>query len=147
MFFEKCFQKNEKLLLLGKLHSAEKNENWPAIAAVIKLKFPLKMGKDESKLSFIRTSQHFNRALAILELQIYVVSEQFEAEKISLLSGRLVRVLIRITTSRDRPTSASRANFLNMQRTLSKFLLSRCQKIPQTIRITFGNPTFSNSKF
>ena len=67
-----------------------KNENWPAIAEVIKTEFPLKMGKDESKLSFLRTSQHFYRALAILEPQIYVVSEQFEAENISLLSGRLV---------------------------------------------------------
>ena len=48
------------------------------------------MGKDESKLSFLRTSQHFYRALAILEPQIYAVSEQFEAEKISLLSGLFV---------------------------------------------------------
>ena len=48
------------------------------------------MGKDESKLSFLRTSEHFYRALAILEPQIYVVSEQFEAENISLLNGRLV---------------------------------------------------------
>ena len=47
------------------------------------------MGKDESKL-FLRTSQHFYRALAILEPQIYAVSEQFEAEKISLLSGLFV---------------------------------------------------------
>ena len=39
---------------------------------------------------FLRTSQHFYRAFAILEPQIYVVSEQFEAENISLLSGRLV---------------------------------------------------------
>ena len=46
------------------------------------------MGKAESKLSFL--SQHFYRALAIFEPQIYVVSEQFEAENISLLSGRLV---------------------------------------------------------
>ena len=48
------------------------------------------MGKNESKLSFLRTSRHFSRALAILEPQIYVVSDQFEAENISLLSGRLV---------------------------------------------------------
>ena len=47
------------------------------------------MGKDESKLSFLRTSQHFYRALAIFEPQIYVVSEQFQAENISLLSGVL----------------------------------------------------------
>ena len=48
------------------------------------------MGKDESKLSFLRTSQRFYRALAILEPQIYVVSEQFDAVNISLLSGRLL---------------------------------------------------------
>ena len=33
----------------------------------------------------------FRSALAILEPQIYVVVEQFGAENISLLSGRLVR--------------------------------------------------------
>ena len=32
----------------------------------------------------------FHSALAILEPQIYIVVEQFEAENISLLSGRLV---------------------------------------------------------
>ena len=48
------------------------------------------MGRGESKLSFLRTSQHFYRSLAILEHQVSVVSEQFEAENISLLSGRLV---------------------------------------------------------
>ena len=47
------------------------------------------MSKDESKLSF-RTSQHFYRALATLEPQTYVVSEQFEGKIISLLSGHLV---------------------------------------------------------
>ena len=49
----------------------------------------LKMGQDESKLSFLRTSLRFYSALAILEPQIYVVVEQFGAENISLLSGRL----------------------------------------------------------
>ena len=48
------------------------------------------MGQNESKLSFLRTSLRFYSALAILEPQIYLVVEQFEAEIISLLSGRLV---------------------------------------------------------
>ena len=47
------------------------------------------MGKDESKLSFLRTLRFYN-ALAIFEPQIYVVVEQFGAESISLLSGCLV---------------------------------------------------------
>ena len=47
-------------------------------------------GQDESKLSFLRTSQRFYSALVILEPQIYVVVEQFGAENIPLLSGRLV---------------------------------------------------------
>ena len=35
--FRKMFlKKNENFLLLGKLHSAEKNENWPVIVEVIK---------------------------------------------------------------------------------------------------------------
>ena len=50
-----------------------------------------KMGYDESKLFFLRTSFRFYSALAILEPQIYVVVEQqFGAENISLLSGSLV---------------------------------------------------------
>ena len=40
--------------------------------------------------SFIGTSLRFYIALAILEPQVYVVVEQFGAENISLLSGRLV---------------------------------------------------------
>ena len=40
--------------------------------------------------SFLRTCLRFYSALAILEPQIYVVVEQFGAENISLLSGRLV---------------------------------------------------------
>ena len=43
---------------------------------------------------FLRT--FFHSALAILEPQIYVVVEQFRAENISLLSGRLVRFFSRI---------------------------------------------------
>ena len=38
---------------------------------------------------FLQTSLRFYSALAFLELQIYVVVEQFGAENISLLSGRL----------------------------------------------------------
>ena len=37
---------------------------------------------------FLRT--FFHSALAILELQVYIVVEQFRAENISLLSGLLV---------------------------------------------------------
>ena len=48
------------------------------------------MGEIESKLSSFRTSVRFYSALAVLEPQIYVVVEQFGAENISLLSGRLV---------------------------------------------------------
>ena len=40
---------------------------------------------------FLRT--FFHSALAILEPQVYIVVEQFGAENISLLSGRLVRKL------------------------------------------------------
>ena len=39
---------------------------------------------------FNRTSLRFYSRLAILQPQIYVVVEKFGAEKISLLSGRLV---------------------------------------------------------
>ena len=46
------------------------------------------MGKDESKLSFLRTPLRFYCALAILDPQICV--EQFGAENISLLSRCLV---------------------------------------------------------
>ena len=48
------------------------------------------MGYDESKLSFLRTFLLFYSAMAILEPQIYVVVEQFGAENIWLLSGRLI---------------------------------------------------------
>ena len=44
------------------------------------------MGYDESKFSFLRTYWHW----LILEPQTYVVVEQFGAENIPLLSGRLV---------------------------------------------------------
>ena len=48
------------------------------------------MGKIESKLSFMRTSLRFYGALALLGSQIYVIVEQFGADNISMLSGRLV---------------------------------------------------------
>ena len=48
------------------------------------------MSLDESKLSLPRASLRFHSALAIFEPRIYLVVEQFGAEKISLFSGRLV---------------------------------------------------------
>ena len=42
------------------------------------------------ELPFIRNSLRIYSALAILDHQIYVIIEQFGAEDISLLSGRLV---------------------------------------------------------
>ena len=73
---------------LGKSHSAEKTKR-PSYRRNNKLGVSFKMGYDESKLSFLRTSLRFYSALAILEPQIYVVVEQFGAENIWLLSGRL----------------------------------------------------------
>ena len=76
------------LSFLGKSHSAEKTK----VASCRRnntLGVSFKMGYDESKLSFLRTLRFYS-ALAILEPQIYVVVEQFGAENISLLSGRLV---------------------------------------------------------
>ena len=55
-----------------------------------------------NQLSFIRTSLRFFSVLAILELQIYVVVEQFGAEHISLLSGRLVSKTIQLETKTTR---------------------------------------------
>ena len=49
------------------------------------------MGWYDSKLCFLRTSLRIYSALAIFEPQIHVVVEQFGAENISLLSGRLVQ--------------------------------------------------------
>ena len=48
-----------------------------------------KIGLIESKI-FLRTSLRFHSALANFELEIHLVVEQFAAENISLLSGRLV---------------------------------------------------------
>ena len=66
----------------------KKNEKWPVIAEIMRVSF--KMGNFESKFSFLRTSLRFYSALAMLETQICLVVEQFGAENISLLSGRLV---------------------------------------------------------
>ena len=49
-------EKNESFFYWVSRVVPKKNENWPAIAEIIKLVFPLKMGKDESKLSILRTS-------------------------------------------------------------------------------------------
>ena len=49
-----------------------------------------KNGLKRIKAFFIRTFLRFYSALANLETQIHVVVEQFGAENISLLSGRLV---------------------------------------------------------
>ena len=77
------------------------------------------MGKHESKLSFLRTSQH----LAIFEPQIYVVSEQFEAENISLLSGRLVSFIIFVTSSASVERTIMLFSVLCM---LSKWITCEC---------------------
>ena len=74
---------------LGKSHSAEKKRKVAGYRRKLKLIFSSEVSKNESKLSFLRTSLRFYNALAILEPQIYVVVEPFRAENISLLSGRL----------------------------------------------------------
>ena len=43
---------------------------------------------------FLPTSLRFYSALVIFEPQIYVVVEQFDTENISLLSGRLVLLIL-----------------------------------------------------
>ena len=47
------------------------------------------MGYDESTLSFLQTTSRFYSALVILEPESFVVVEQFGAENVLLLSGRL----------------------------------------------------------
>ena len=49
---------------------------------------------------FPRASLRFYSALAIVESQIYSVVEKFGAENISLLSGHLVKVEIRVMFTR-----------------------------------------------
>ena len=51
--------------------------------------FPLKWAEMNQNF-FLRSYLRLYSALVILEPQIYVVKEQFGAENISLLSGRLV---------------------------------------------------------
>ena len=92
MLFETYFQ-NKFLKIfsfLGKSRSDEKTKvaSYPRNN---KLAVSFKMGSDESKLSFLRTSLRFYSALAVLESRIDVVAEQFGEEIISLLSGRLVQ--------------------------------------------------------
>ena len=55
--------------------------------------FPSQLGKDKSKLSFLRTSWRFYSALVILEPQIYVVVEQF-GRKISRCSAGVLFLII-----------------------------------------------------
>ena len=91
----KCFSKNifkiflKTFSFVGKSHSAKKTK-LACYRRNNKLGVSFKMGRDESKLYFLRTSLRFYSALAILERQIYVVVKQFGAKSISLLSGRLV---------------------------------------------------------
>ena len=63
--FKKLFSKNllKTFSFVGKSHSAEKNEKWPALWND-KLGVSFKMGYDESKFSFLRTYWHFYSALA-----------------------------------------------------------------------------------
>ena len=77
------------------------------------------MGRDESKLYFLRTSLRFYNALAILERQIYVVVKQFGAESISLLSGRLVNFRL---GPRSKKFSGSIGN---KEKTFPKFVNTR----------------------
>ena len=87
-FFKIFFKKILKIFSsLGKSHSAKKTEV-ACYRRNNRLRVSSKMGYDESKLSFFRTLRIYS-ALAILEPQYYVVVEQFGAEYISLLSGRL----------------------------------------------------------
>ena len=76
---------------------------------------------DESKLSFLRTCLCFYSALAILEPQIYVVVEQFEAENISLLSGRLVSSVRTLTCNYSAKT---KLYSLNIQEAEHSFCIS-----------------------
>ena len=63
--FKKLFSKNllKTFFFLGKSHGAKKNEKWPALWKN-KLGVSFKMGYDESKFSFLRTSWRFYSALA-----------------------------------------------------------------------------------
>ena len=91
IIFRKMFsKKNEKFHSVSRLVS--KLRKLASYRRNTKIKeFPLQLGKDKSKLSFLRTSWRFYSALVILEPQIYVdLCRTVRAENISLLSGRLV---------------------------------------------------------
>ena len=82
------FSKNLSNFFFSMSRILPKNEKWIAIAENLNLVFPSNWV--ESNLSFRRTFLRFSSALGILQPQIYVVVEQFGAENLSLLSGRLV---------------------------------------------------------
>ena len=91
IIFRKLFsKKNEKFHSVSRLVS--KLRKLASYHRNTKIKeFPSQLGKDKSKLSFLRTSWRFYSALVILEPQIYVdLCRTVRAENISLLSGRLV---------------------------------------------------------
>ena len=67
------------------------------LSVFINYVFALKRAKMNQNFLFFDFFLHFQSALAILELQIYVVVEQFVAENIPLLSGRLVLGLVKHT--------------------------------------------------
>ena len=89
--FPKTFSKNLlKISLFSVSHIVPKKQKVASYRRIAKLGVSFRMGYDESKFSFLRTFLRFYSVMAILEPQIYVVSEQFGAENISLLSRRLV---------------------------------------------------------
>ena len=85
-FGEKLFsKKNEKFHSVSRIVS--KLRKLASYRRNTKIKvFPSQLGKDKSKLSFLRTSLRFYSALVILEPQIYVIVEQF-GRKISRCSA------------------------------------------------------------
>ena len=96
--FQKLVSKKllELLSFLGKSHCAEKTKV-ASYRRNNKLGVSFRKCYNESKLSFLRTSLCFYSALAVLEPQIFVVLEQFGAENISLLIGRLVHNFTQMT--------------------------------------------------
>ena len=86
IFFENCFRKkNEKFHSVSRIVS--KLRKLASYRRNTKIKmFPSQLGKDKSKLPFLRFSLRFYSALVILEPQMYVVVEQF-GRKISRCSA------------------------------------------------------------
>ena len=72
----------------GKSHSAENATEVGSYCRNNKLGSDFKNGLRRIEAFFLRI--FFNRALAIIEPQIYIVVEHFGAENILLLNGRLV---------------------------------------------------------